>query len=323
LFGELPKIFGKEFLIGYLLPAALFGTACAALLQLTGYVSVLFYLKKAFVDVDEKRLAIHLGLALLSIWAVAAILLVTNYKIIRTLEGYGALNAARLLKPWSLHMFDKINRRIDLINAQRPLPPNLVSERRRLRMRLANEFPEDRHLVLPTRFGNIIRAFERYPQIIYNIDAIRSWTRLQAILPDSYKSSLDAAKAVLDFYVNLWFGGMLIAILALLEIARSIIERCPEVSTFTLTEIATTATIVATIFAKLAQGAAMQWGELIKAAFDLYRGELCKQLGFELPRSIARERQMWAPICRTMIYRQARYADDFTSFRPLPNRETD
>ena len=190
-------------------------------------------------------------------------------------------------------------------------------------MRLSNEFPESRHLILSTRFGNIVRAFERYPQVIYNIDAIRSWTRLQAVLPDGYKASLEAAKAVLDFFVNLWFGATLIATIAFYGIIFIAVVGSQSGSMRAAVVTAVCGILSAILAAKYAQGAAAQWGELVKGAFDLYRGDLCRQLGFELPRSIERERQMWAPICRTMIYRQARYADQFTVFRPLADRKTD
>jgi hypothetical protein len=318
LLGELPKIFGKEFLVGYFLPAVILVVAAAISLESAGALPVFRFFTKAFVEADEKRIAVHLGVALVIIWMIATFLLVTNFKIIRALEGYGTLNPARLLTRRTLRVFNKLHRQISRIDAQKPLSDDQLSLRRRLRMRLANEFPESKQLILPTRFGNIVRAFERYPQIIYNIDAIRSWTRLQAVLPDPYKSSLDAAKAILDFYINLWFGSVLITISALIGIFSS-----SGGSSRAMFLIAFLGSLSAILVAKSAQSAAAQWGELVKGAFDLYRGELCRQLGFELPRSIERERQMWAPICRTMIYRQSRYANEFTVFRPLTDRRLD
>jgi hypothetical protein len=323
LFGELPKVFGKEFLVGYFLPAAILLIAGIVSADFSGATSLFSFLKKTFIEADEKKLAIHFGIALIFVWALATVLLIINFQLVRVLEGYGALNPARLLKRRSLRTFDKLNRRINWISVQKPLTETHLTERRRLRMRLNNEFPESRHLVLPTRFGNIVRAFERYPQVIYNIDAIRSWTRLQAVLPDGYKASLEAAKAILDFFVNLWFGAVLIAAIALIR-GIFVITVGSESGSVR----ASIVTVVCGVFsailaAKSAQSAAAQWGELVKGAFDLYRGDLCRQLGFQLPRSIEKERQMWAPICRTMIYRQARYADQFTIFRPHSDRKTD
>lgn len=313
MFGELPKLFGKEFLVGYFLPAAIVIITAAIFASFSGALPVSNFAKKLFLDVDEKKLAVHLGVSVVIVWGLAIFLLVANFTLVRVLEGYGALNPARLLRFWSLSIFEELNAKIKMLDSHKPLSASQQSERRRLRMRLSNEFPEHRRLVLPTRFGNIVRAFERYPQVIYNIDAIRCWTRLQALLPDSYKTSLDAAKSILDFYINLWFGGLVLASIAFGTLLTSSNPRMIIVGISNV--------FLAMLSAKLAQGAAAQWGELVKGAFDLYRGDLCKQLGFELPRSIEQERQMWAPICRTMIYRQSRYADKFTTFRPLPDRK--
>jgi hypothetical protein len=323
LFGELPKIFGKEFLIGHFLPAAVFFVAAAIAADLSGSFPVFDLLKKTFVEVEEKKLAFNLGFTLLLVWAVATLLLVLNFKLIRVLEGYGAVNPARLLKWRSLRLFDQLNARVDRISEKPRISNAELSERRRLRTRLANEFPEQRNLVLPTRFGNVVRAFERYPQIIYNIEAIRSWIRLQAVLPEAYKNSLDAAKTVLDFFVHIWFGSVVIAVAALLRLAYVMSSHIDGGFAWTLLVISGCGAFSALLAAKSAQEAAGQWGELVKAAFDLYRGDLCKQLGFELPREIERERRMWAPICRTMIYRQARYAAEFTEFRPAADRKPD
>jgi hypothetical protein len=323
LFGELPKIFGKEFLVGYFLPSAIFLIAAALAADISGSASVLDLLKKTFVDAEDKRLAFNLGFTLLLIWAFATFLLVFNFTLIRILEGYGAVNPARLLKRRSLRLFDGLNARIDRISEKPRISNAELSERRRLRLRLANEFPEQRDLILPTRFGNVVRAFERYPQIIYNIEAIRSWTRLQAVLPDAYKNSLDAAKTILDFFVNIWFGSVVIAVAATLRLLYVTTSQIDDKFAWTLAVISGCGLLSALLAAKSAQGAAGQWGELVKGAFDLYRGDLCKQLGFELPREIERERRMWAPICRTMIYRQARYADEFAEFRPVKDSKPD
>src|SRR3954464_15317205 len=49
--------------------------------------------------------------------------------------------------------------------------------------------------------------------------------------------------------------------------------------------------------------AARQRGEQVKAAFDIYRSELAKALGFELPLIEADERRMWRLVSRRMLLR--------------------
>jgi hypothetical protein len=316
VFGELPKLLGKTFLIGYLLPAALTLLASAAMLDFYGHSSVYSWALRLFGSADEKQLAFRLGLGLALAWVGGVVLLSINHSLIRTLEGYGRFNPARLLKRWSASKFDDLKKQHDDIEGKRKdgkVPSELRGAHSRLRSRLGNEFPEAERLLLPTRFGNVIRAFERYPQIIYNIDAIHTWPRLQALIPERYGAMLDDARAQLDFWVNLWFGFVLLTLEAIVLLIYS--------RQISLLVAVIAAIILAMLAAKVGQRAASQWGMLVKGAFDLYRGELCKQLGFEMPRSITVERQMWTVISQTFIFRRAEYADEFTCFRPLKAKE--
>lgn len=318
MFGELPKMFGRGFVVGYLLPTALITAAIALSLHAVGYIQVDMVLKKTVVDADEKVLAIRLGLGVAILWVLALVLLVINFPLIRILEGYGRINPARLWEWWPHYLFDTMAPRLGALDQKRKTgPANEAedSERRTLRERLAVELPERKDLILPTRFGNVVRAFERYPQIIYGIEPIRTWMRLQAVIPQDYGQMLDDAKTMLDFYVNLWFGAILVAAI----VFGGLLHDCyltlssPYAAASGVTIVIALMTAVGS--AKQAQGTAAQWGELVKGAFDLYRGELCKQLGLEMPASIDQERKMWEAMGQTMLYRQADYANKLTEFR--------
>jgi hypothetical protein len=312
MFGELPKLLGKTFLIGYLLPVALTLIVGAAILDAYANTRIYAWALQAIGSADEKQLAFQTGLALAIAWMGGIILLSINYNLIRILEGYGRFNPAYPLKYWSLKVFNDLSKEHNEIEAQRQdgkTPAHLRSAHSRVRYRLGNEFPETESLLLPTRFGNIFRAFERYPQVIYSIDAIHTWPRIQALIPKSYGALLNDAKAQLDFLVNLWFGFSLLAIgtATLFVYSRSFSLMFPFIA----------AIILAVFSAKLGQIAAAQWGVLVKGAFDLYRGDLCKQLGFNMPRSIKSERQMWTAVSQTFLYRRPEYADKSTRFRSL------
>jgi hypothetical protein len=49
--------------------------------------------------------------------------------------------------------------------------------------RLTREYPRDHKLILPTRFGNILRGFEQYPRHVFGIEPITMWGRLTAVIP--------------------------------------------------------------------------------------------------------------------------------------------
>jgi hypothetical protein len=57
------------------------------------------------------------------------------------------------------------------------------------------------------------------------------------------------------------------------------------------------------LFYRLAIGQAKAWGNMVKGAFDLYRWELLKQLGYSrLPSTVKEERALWLNISQRMIY---------------------
>src|SRR5258708_37349608 len=56
--------------------------------------------------------------------------------------------------------------------------------------------------VLPTRFGNVIRCFERYSTLAYGMDAIVLWPRLVAKIGSEFAATIDEAKTSLDFMLN-------------------------------------------------------------------------------------------------------------------------
>jgi len=290
--------------------------AGAAILDMNASTGTYAWVLKTIGSADEKQLAFLVGLAVAIVWVVGITLISINYNLIRLLEGYGWCNPAHLLKSRSLKVFNDLNEEHNKIEAQRQdgeIPPKLMSAHSRVRYRLGNEFPEKESLLLPTRFGNIVRAFERYPQLIYCIDAIQTWPRLQALVPENYGALLDDAKAQLDFLVNLWFGFSLLAVGSAALFLHS--------HNFSLVVPFVGAIALAVAVAKIGQIAAAQWGVLVKGAFDLYRGDLCKQLGFKMPRSIESERQMWTAISQTFIFRRPEYADRLTPFRSVTEEE--
>jgi hypothetical protein len=289
-------------------------------------------LQGLITSTDEKLLAVRIGVFVAFVWVLAVLLMASNLAIIRLLEGYGTINPARLLKWRTVGLFNRLCQRRDAIEGERKangkIPPERATEEGKILVRLAGEFPERADLVLPTRFGNVVRAFERYPHVVYGIDSIQAWGRLQALLGQSYCTLLDDAKAQLDLLVNLWFGGVLVAGLNLGLYAWTSRHLAPEAwgSNVEAWIILAAAVAVAIVAAKWAQSAAAQWGILVKGAFDLYRGDLARQMGLEMPRSVEHERKMWTTVAQTMLYRPAHFADALTRFRsfePLRTKRDD
>jgi hypothetical protein len=165
-------------------------------------------------------------------------------------------------------------------------------------------YPNKELLILPTRLGNVIRSFERYPDEQYGMESILLWTRLVSVIDKDYANIITDAKTSLDFMLN---SSVLSAILAFAALILGLIFpqntlTSPAMLAAWLAKIATFL-LLAYLFYLSAVPRAAAWGETVKGAFDLYRGDLLKQLGYQQePKTPPAERALWKKISIQMIY---------------------
>jgi hypothetical protein len=309
MLGELPKLFGRAFLIGFLLPSAATAAAAAGILRV--FDAVEFSMTTAVMAKDS----IWAVLLALTVWLGAIALLALNRTIYRFMSGYGSLNPLRVM-----------------IRRQRDGFQHLQEEKRRFRSewdrveslgqspsaqmlkaygdvswKLARDFPDDETLLLPTKFGNCVRAFEVYPRVVYGVEGTYGWSRLIAVIPADFRQMIEDEKAQMDFWLNIWFCSFLtLGMYGFL----AVYERRSPYLWFPLLLIG-----LAFFSANGARANAQRFGILMTSAFDLYRIELCRKLGFKLPSSAIVERQMWEMISQVWVYRSSNTADDLTKFR--------
>lgn len=321
MFGELPKIFGRDFVIGHFLPATVFvGTSLWLVNE--------FFLLSRFFNLNKIVVLAGTTLVGLITLIIAVALLVTNRDIIQFLEGYGQYNPARLfawiekrrykslLKAISklekaiskleeqIKTFDKSVGALALFSsADKEVPTKLKLKRSKLeelelkliepKLKEAERFPGETWL-LPTAFGNTIRAFEFYPYKMYGLDPISGWDRLLAVISKEYSELVNTAKAQTDFWINLWFLSLVFIfeyIIISIYSHKLVLEWLPLV------------TIGFAYFtSSRARYAAGDWGELMKACFDLFLPDLAKKLGFLLPDDREKERQLWERFSQAITY---------------------
>jgi hypothetical protein len=165
------------------------------------------------------------------------------------------------------------------------------------------DFPTDASLILPTKLGNAIRAFEYYPDREYGIDGVTVWLRLIAKIDPAYAAAIDDAKTSFDFMINLSF---LSAVSVVMQLAAGVFSRKPLASPgglFTWLIFLLITALLSFAFYHLSISRASAWGETVKAAFDLYRKDLLAQLGYELKlKTRSEEREVWDSISLQMIY---------------------
>lgn len=282
---NLPNLLDRDFIIAFFLPALVFEVACAFLL------SVFFPEDPALSGSLISRLTdpTYLGLAALG----AIILLALNRQIIRMVEGYGAFNPARLFTWLQSLRFDLL--RFELVELERRRDPALRNRYGELLRRWAYEFPDIEDWLLPTRFGNIIRAHEVYPRVMHGLEGIQGWSRLYFMLKPEDREEIKRSKAQMDLWVNLFVLNLvfLIGYLAL------VIHQARWV----LPALAPAGIALSALLYRAACEAAKQRGEAIRAAFDLFLPKLQEALDL-VPTSD--KRQMWSDFSQRVIYRRLR-----------------
>jgi hypothetical protein len=180
--------------------------------------------------------------------------------------------------------------------------------------------PHEARDVLPTRFGNAIRAFETYPYKVYGVDSIPAWLRLQGVVPKDFVSTINDARAQVDFFLNVLTLALLIGAAA----AARLIYNAYMVEYCTHNDLSAIAYCVrhdwnhvfrwefciwiglAIMLARgcyeLAIDRAIAWGDLVRSAFDLYLPMLAGQLGYILPDNNEDRKLFWDAVNSLFLY---------------------
>jgi hypothetical protein len=187
-----------------------------------------------------------------------------------------------------------------LMQAAQELEP-LVNQCSRIVQRRRNSLynklltmPPGREDVMPTMLGNVLKAVEVYPATRYHLDAVLIWSRLQPELPAECSDSLQVAKTSFDLMVTLSASFIVFGIpLTLWILVRWSPYLPPWVALITIL----LAVSLSWISYLNAVQAGVQYGERIKAAFDLYRWKVLQSLHLKLPENFMQEQQLWEAVC--------------------------
>lgn len=296
MFSELPKIFDRNFAVGYILPSSIF-------LVMNLGLAIEFELLPDLLNWLHSNPLIGITIIGFISLVGGVILMAANLNIIRIMEGYGRLNPLRLLLGIERRRYKKLHAEISTldheyktcISTSKEFPTNSRLMRNQLMRKASERFPDQETLLLPTAFGNSIRAFEVYPRIMYGFESIQGWNRLLAVIPSNYLDFINSAKAQMDFWVNLG----VISIMFVFEYFCLVLYTS-QVNALWLTFIAIVISIIASI---IATQCIRKWGELVKASFDIYLPMLHEELGFSIPKNKDEEREQWICFSQAIIYK--------------------
>jgi uncharacterized membrane protein len=320
MFDAFPSLFERNFAVGFFLPVVVFLVTVAVLLDNFGLLGSIV----TTVVGNELQFLVATSIFAFIAWLGAILLYALNRDIIRFFEGYGRLNPLYLFRTHQVKRFTQLQRELEELDKQyarhqdkgEEIPHRLVKRRRQIMEELAESFPDAEHLVLPTRFGNIIRSFEVYPRVMYGIDAIPGWIRLLTVVPESFQNLGAEAKAQLDFWVNV---RVLSVVTILLWLILAVVYRSYSSAWLPLVSLA-----VSLVAAHRADSAATQWGMFVKAAFDVYLPQLLENLSYERPGNHESYRSMWGNFSQAVIFRRPDLLPDLKGASQLSSEgETD
>jgi hypothetical protein len=315
MLSSLPKLADRNFILGQLLPTLLF--AVAALLLFRDQMPV-----EAWIDILTGKDLGTTAFLLLGVWVVAVTTLMLNLWIYRFLEGYTFPRwLADILKRRNGKRLQRSLRQIQTLYDQWAEQGNAFSQAnleryQTLRCNLVQWMPPRESDILPTRFGNAIKAFEVYPRDVYGADGIVIWLRLATVMPKQFVEQIQVMRAQIDCLINCCFFSVVTASVAVIRAIYSSGWHYKNLQTFAGVYDAISgiekawpvwtlgAAIAAYLFYRWAVACVPAWGELVMSAFDCYLPALAGQLGFELPKTEAMRREFWTTLSQQLIYRR-------------------
>jgi hypothetical protein len=149
---------------------------------------------------------------------------------------------------------------------------------------------------MPTRLGNILKNAELYPMDRYQIDAVVVWPRLYGLLPENLVQAMDLSRGGMEHML------LLSALFAAFPLAAGGYLLVVKGAWWLFLLCFWGGLAVAWSAYGSALDNAQLYGVQYKAAFDLHRNELLKQLRKPLPATQIEEKQTWKEVCQ-FLYR--------------------
>jgi hypothetical protein len=180
-------------------------------------------------------------------------------------------------------------------------------------------YPPANAEIMPTQFGNILKASEAYSGTRYGMDAVQFWPRLWHVIPPSYQQTIVEARNELSFLVNMSTLSVMFYMLCILAILYNapIPGTNPDwglvLDNSIRYIIAGTFSFLANrFFNKAAIFSVGDFGVMIRSAYDLFRLDLLEQFRLKQPKNSVEEFQVWQNLGELIVLGQ-----ESLDFKPL------
>lgn len=151
--------------------------------------------------------------------------------------------------------------------------------------------------IRPTALGNVIEAYNSYSYKRYGIEGETFWPHLESVLTKEYRERISDVKLLLDFFLTMATLGMLLAIFSF------IIGPWLKFDPLYWAVIGGFSILISYgLYYKMGVHIAIQYGDLIRASFDLFRLDMLKELEIARPKDLKSETDTWKKLNRLVIF---------------------
>lgn len=163
--------------------------------------------------------------------------------------------------------------------------------------RLEERYPAELEDVLPTRFGNAMRASQEYCFSRWGLDTWAVWPRIEALLTEAERDLLTEAQTDVAFFLNAALTATAVGSVLIVD------EIWHTPLSWYWIPVYLGPFVLAYILYRLSVGAVIRWGSHQRACVDLHRLELFDRLGLKLPPAHSEQYVLARALNRFILYR--------------------
>ena len=300
--GDVAGVLSRFFIVGFFLPS-FFGLVALAQLLTSGL------LPDGYEGYSGGTQILILGGAAL---LTGLFLLGLHRPLIRLFEGY-PIARARLARPF-VRLQERSFDRLTAVKAAGGPDADHATNSLAMRawLKLDRFFPDNRSRLLPTRFGNALRAAEDYPYTRWGLDSIPFWARVEPLLSDQERQLHENARTDVAFFLNSTLAAAAVGIVLVVDAALN----APIAGRYAWIYLAPF--LVAYLVYRFSIDAGQRWGVELKASLDLHRLAVYDRLGVRRPTGFADEKTTIAPALNRFFLYGIAMPDDLWAREP-PN----
>lgn len=300
--------FLKKFLLSYLFPSCFFILLNGLLYLLYSNEGKSISLSTSFlIEISNYELTILLYVVLSTIIAYA--LFSGNYQIVRFFEGYKFQQCLLLFTLINKKIRYRISKRLGKVRNKIDKQDNDPKLHKFLKIesklidKIENIYPKYHEDIMPTKLGNIFRSFEDYPREKYGIETVTIWPRLLLVLPSTTHRHIEDAQDSLMFFLVASFLSFLFSFEALFLVLIGL-KKNWELEIFIA--IFSISIIFGYFLYRLSLDSALNFGNLIKSLFDLYRKTLLAELRIPTDEPLNKERKRWEKLSNFLYFKESK-----------------